>query len=85
MKIIRFKPKTEFLLEFLENMKKEIVELEIDNIMICFKDKKNKQECTGYFNLDNGTRMECVGHIQMDIMDTMVAQNMDKYIEVIEL
>lgn len=85
MKIIRFKPKSEILLDYLKKIIKEIEENEIDNLMICYKDKKNRQMCTGYFNLDQGQRMECVGHMQADIMDSMVAENINKYIEVIEL
>ena len=56
MKIIRFKPRTEFLLDFLKKVEKEIEENEIDNLMICFKDKKNREMYTGYFNLDQRSK-----------------------------
>lgn len=85
MKIIRYKPKNQYLLEYLENLIEIIKRDEIDNFMICYKDKKSREMCTGYFNLDMGQKMECVGHIQADIMDQMVAVNIDKYIEVIEI
>ena len=56
MKIIRFKPKTEFLMEFLKRIEKQIEENGIDNLMICCKDKRNREMYTAYFNLDQRSK-----------------------------
>ena len=85
MKILRYVSKQDEIIEYLEKIMKDVREKNIDNFMICFKDKKNKEMCTGYYNLDMGQRMECVGHIQADIIDQMISENIDKYIEIVEV
>ena len=83
MKIIRFKSKNERLIDFLQKVIDLAEKEDIDNIMLCYKDKKQREMYTGYFNMDMGQMMECVGHLQADIMDLMVSKNMDKYIEIL--
>ena len=83
-KIIKFKSRKELLIDYLEEFKEFIKNNKIDNLMIVCKDKTNKEMCTGYFNLDVGEKMEMLGHIQADITDEMIKENIDRYIEIVE-
>lgn len=84
-KIIQFKSEAENALDYLKECIKMVKKDKIDNIMICCKDKQHKEMCTGYFNLDIGQKMEMVGHIQADITDAMIRENIDRYIEMVEV
>ena len=74
-KIINFNVKTDNVIDFLENLKKDIKERNIDNIVIVCKDKRENEVLTGYVNLDMGEKQELLGHIQADIIDTMIKAN----------
>lgn len=74
--IIKFKTKaTKSMEEFLDNVKKQVLEENIDNmILVCKCD--DGTILTGYTgNLDWGKKQELVGHIQMDIINDMIRAN----------
>lgn len=81
MNIIKFKSNSDNLVDFIDSAKNKAKEDKIDNIIICWKDKKNKEICTGYYNLEAGEKQELLGHIQADIIDNMIRVNIDRYIE----
>ena len=80
-KIIHF-PKTkaegpnEFLIETFDIAK----ECYVESIVVSFK-LKDGEVMTGYFNADFGTRQEICGHIQCDIIDSMILSNSERYSE----
>lgn len=74
-KIINFNYKTDNVIEFLENLKKDVKERNIDNIIIVCKDKREGEVLTGYVNLEMGEKQELLGHIQVDIIDQMIKTN----------
>ena len=80
-KIIHF-PKTDaerpidFLVETIDIVK----EREVESVVICFK-MADGEVMTGYFNADFGTRQEICGHIQCDIIDSMILVNPERYSE----
>lgn len=83
-KILRFKSEKDNLKEYLDGFVKYFKKNKIDNIMVCGKNKNTKEVVTGYFNLDNFEKQELVGHIQLDIVDQMIKNNINDYIEFIE-
>lgn len=78
-KIVNF-PKTkaqdpnDFLVETIDIVK----EREVESIVISLK-LKDGEIMTGYFNADFGTRQEICGHIQCDIIDSMILANSERY------
>lgn len=74
-KIVKFRTRTDNTLEFLDMLKFEVANLEIDNMMIACK-CKDGSVLTGYTkNLDYGTKMELKSHIEMDIIKEMIENN----------
>lgn len=74
-KIIKFRTRTDNTLEFLDMLKFEVANLEIDNMMIACK-CRDGSVLTGYTkNLDYGTKMELKSHIEMDIIKEMIENN----------
>ena len=74
-KIVKFRTKTDNTLEFLDMLKFEVANLEIDNMMIACK-CKDGSVLTGYTkNLDYGTKMELKSHVEMDIIKEMIENN----------
>lgn len=74
--IIKFKSKTENILEFIEELKDNVNKYKIDNIMVACKLKdSNHYVITGYKNLTMSEKQELVGHIQIDIIDEMIRNN----------
>lgn len=71
-KIIKFKNKSDDLIEFIENNIKVLKERKIDNIIMTCKDKNTGEILTGNFNLDAGEKQELLGHIQIDIIDDYI-------------
>lgn len=74
-KIINFNYKTDNVIEFLENLKKDVKERNIDNIIIVCKDKREGEVLTGYVNLEMGEKQELLGHIQVDVINEMIKAN----------
>ena len=71
-KIVKFRTRTDNTLEFLDMLKFEVANLEIDNMMIACK-CKDGSILTGYTkNLDYGTKMELKSHVEMDIIKEMI-------------
>lgn len=74
-KIVKFRTRTDNTLEFLDMLKFEVANLEIDNMMIACK-CRDGSVLTGYTkNLDYGTKMELKSHIEMDIIKEMIENN----------
>lgn len=74
-KIVKFRTNTDNTLEFLDMLKFEVANLEIDNMMIACK-CRDGSVLTGYTkNLDYGTKMELKSHIEMDIIKEMIENN----------
>ena len=74
-KIVKFRTNVDNTLEFLDMLKFEVANLEIDNMMIACK-CKDGSILTGYTkNLDYGTKMELKSHIEMDIIKEMIENN----------
>ena len=74
-KIINFNVKTNNVIYFLEDLKREIEERNIDNIMIACKDKRENEVLTGYVHLETAEKQELLGHIQVDVIDEMIKAN----------
>ena len=85
MNIIRIKSDKEKTLDYITEFRKYVKKNKIDNLMIVCKDKYNKEMATGYCNLDMGQKMEMLGHVQADIIDQMIRENIDRYIEIAEV
>lgn len=74
--IIKFKSKTDDLLEFVDEIKEQIKEYNIDNMIVACKLKDSDHYViTGYKNLTMAEKQELVGHIQIDIIDEMIRKN----------
>lgn len=74
--IIKFKSKTDDLLEFVDELKEQIEEYKIDNMIVACKLKDSDHYViTGYKNLTMAEKQELVGHIQIDIIDEMIRKN----------
>lgn len=74
-KIIKFRTQKEKVKEFLNEVKEEVDNLEIDNMIIASK-LKDGTVITGYTkNLDMGMKQELLGHIQADIINEMIQIN----------
>lgn len=74
--IIKFKSKSDNVVEFLEDAIDKVKENNIDNAMIAFKLKQEDAYImTGYCNLSMGEKQELLGHIQVDIVNDMIKQN----------
>ena len=74
--IIKFKSKTDNILEFIEELKDNVNKYKIDNRMVACKLKdSNHYVITGYKNLTMAEKQELVGHIQIDIIDEMIRNN----------
>ena len=74
-KIVKFRTRTDNTLEFLDMLKFEVANLEIDNMMIACK-CKDGSVLTGYTkNLDYGTKIELKSHIETDIIKEMIENN----------
>ena len=72
-KIIKFKGKSDNLVEYLENLIELVKKDKIDNILVACK--LPDYIMTGYLNLDMGEKQELLGHIQVDIIDEMIRIN----------
>lgn len=74
-KIVHFNTYIDNAIDFLDKIKEEAGDQQIDNVIIACK-CNNGDVITGYTkNLDYGTRMELVGHLQSDIIKTMIDNN----------
>lgn len=74
--VIKFKSKTDSLLEFVDEIKEQIKEYNIDNMIVACKLKDDDHYViTGYKNLTMAEKQELVGHIQVDIIDEMIRKN----------
>lgn len=74
-KIVKFKTQKENVKDFLDEVKEEVDNLEINNLIIASK-LKDGTVITGYTkNLDMGEKQELLGHIQADIIDEMIRIN----------
>lgn len=74
--VIKFKSKTDSLLEFVDEIKEQIKEYNIDNMIVASKLKDDDHYViTGYKNLTMAEKQELVGHIQVDIIDEMIRKN----------
>ena len=74
--VIKFKSKTDSLLEFVDEIKEQIKEYNIDNMIVACKLKDDDHYViTGYKNLTMAEKQELVGHIQIDIIDEMIRKN----------
>lgn len=74
--VIKFKSKTDSLLEFVDELKEQIKEYNIDNMIVASKLKDDDHYViTGYKNLTMAEKQELVGHIQVDIIDEMIRKN----------
>lgn len=75
-KIIKFKSKSDNLVEYLEDLIKKVKENKIDNIAVAMKTKKeDAYVMTGYFGLDLCEKQELLSHMQLDIVNEMVYIN----------
>lgn len=74
-KIIKFKTENDRVVEFLEELIKEVKTHNIDNVLVACKDIKGEAIFTGYCNLSMGEKQELLGHIQIDIVKDMINQN----------
>lgn len=73
-KIVHFRTDNDELVDWLENLIKDIKERKVDNIMIAAKESSG-QIITGWKNLDWGTRQELISHMQIDVINTMIQEN----------
>lgn len=74
-KIVKFKTQKENVKDFLDEVKEEVDNLEINNLIIASK-LKDGTVITGYTkNLDMGEKQELLGHIQADIINEMIRIN----------
>lgn len=75
-KVVRFKNKSDNVIEFLEEAIRQAKEYNVDNVMIAFKLKQEDAYImTGYCNLEMAEKQELLGHIQIDIVNDMIKQN----------
>jgi len=79
-KIVHFKSQKDNVLDFLDEIKKEVEENNITNILIACKvddpeDYKKYSILTGYAGLDMGGKQELLSHIQLDIIKDMINRN----------
>lgn len=77
-KILNFNQSNENVIKFLENVIESAKQDEADNILVAYKTKDEEGlplVMTGYCNLDNMTRQELLGHIQIDIVKKMIDEN----------
>lgn len=74
-KIIKFKTENDRVVEFLEELIKEVKTHNINNVLVACKDIKGEAILTGYCNLSMGEKQELLGHIQIDIVKDMINQN----------
>ena len=73
--VIPFKTKKDAKMEeFMDNITKQIKEMGIDNIMIASKTKEG-EVMLGACNMDIGTRMELIGHLQVEVMNKIIQAN----------
>ena len=74
--VIKFKSKTDSLLKFVDDLKEQIKEYKIDNMIVASKLKDDDHYViTGYKNLTMAEKQELVGYIQVDIIDEMIRKN----------
>ena len=73
-KIIHFNSDTKEMMDFISKLTEYIQTENVDNIMIAFK-KKDGEISTGFCNMDFGQRAELIGHMQVDLIDSMIQQN----------
>ena len=72
-KVVRFKNKSDNVIEFLEEAIRQAKEYNVDNVMIAFKLKQEDAYImTGYCNLEMAEKQELLGHIQIDIVNDMI-------------
>ena len=74
-KIVEFKSYNDNALKFLDNVKRHVEEEKIDNMMIACKLDNGEVLVGATKNLDWGTRMELIGHLQSDVIDKMIKMN----------
>ena len=73
--IIKLNTPPNNVLEFLEEVKRVVMENHIDNLMIACKDKEEQYVYTGYAGLNEAEKQELLGHIQVDIVRDMIDRN----------
>lgn len=75
--IIKFKSKSDNLVDFLEDVIEKVKENNIDNIAIAMRTRKNPDSYvfTGYFGLNLCEKQELLSHMQLDIINEMVQIN----------
>lgn len=75
-KIIEFKTKPQSTIDDLfTNMRKEIADKQIDNVMIMCKDKNSQEVIIGNYNLNVCDKIELQSHLQIHIMDKFIQEN----------
>ena len=74
--ILKFKTRqAKSMEEFLDNVKKQVLEENIDNMIIVSK-CEDGTVMVGYTgNLDWGKKQELVGHMQVDVINEMIKAN----------
>lgn len=74
--IIKFKSKTDNVIDFLEDAIVKVKEYKADNVLIAIKlNGQDGYVLTGYHNLNMAEKQELIGHIQIDVIDEMIHQN----------
>lgn len=75
-KILKFKTKSDDVVDFLEEAKNHAVTHGIDNVMILMKLKgEDSHVLAGYCNLNVFEKQELMSHIQVDIMRDYIEAN----------
>ena len=75
-KVVEFKTKPQSTIDDLfTNMRKEIANKQIDNVMIMCKDKNSREVIIGNYNLSVCDKIELQSHLQIHIMDKFIQEN----------
>jgi len=65
--------------EFLDSCVETAKTEQAESVMFAYK--RGNQWVTGYYNSDFATRQEGVANMQVDLIDSMIRANMDRYVE----
>jgi len=82
-KIIHFpdnRPKFDSATDFLNDSIKVLEDEKVESVLIAGR-SKDGYVVTGYHKCDFGLRQELCGHIQCDIIDQMIRENPERYID----
>lgn len=75
-KLVEFKTKAQSTIDDLfANMRKEIADKQIDNVMIICKDRNSQEVIIGNYNLSVCDKIELQNHLQIHIMDKFIQEN----------